>query len=231
MSVVLFINRRGQNIADRYDIATGRSWQQVWLPAARNLQLDLIPEICHGINDYVWELRPQLLQQLAKLHSWMVGAGYAEFARSIDEVIAALATADPEKDEPAFFGRPGPHPRSGPNPGWYLFTFFDQATGRPAIRGPERDFDFCLWIRTQDPSAAAEWGQFLLDDYYQTHLASCSAADLLRATSCRQARLVTDSDEIERIEEEIFILDCDVQERPQLRHADGTTVGQQTDSA
>ena len=81
--------------------ATG--WQEVWLPAAEKLGLDLVPHLGDGAFARVpQEYLREVTQQLTRLRHWMAENGYDLYVEHLDDILPALATVNPDIDHVSF---------------------------------------------------------------------------------------------------------------------------------
>jgi len=103
MGVELFISRRGVAEPDYFSMTGSTGWQEVWLPAAAELKLDLIPPMGDGS---LWSIPPETLKdavgQLARLRDWMAAHGHDLYVEHLDRILPALAAVRPGEDEVSF---------------------------------------------------------------------------------------------------------------------------------
>jgi hypothetical protein len=103
VGVELFIHRRGVAEPDYYSMTGATGWQTVWLPAAAELGLDLIPRLGDGSFTIVPpEELPIIAAQLGRLRDWMVAGGYDLYVEHLDHILPALAGVRPGEDEVSF---------------------------------------------------------------------------------------------------------------------------------
>jgi hypothetical protein len=103
VGVELFITRKGAAEPDYFSMTGATGWETVWLPAAAELGLDLIPRLGDGSFARV---PPQELSvvavQLARLRDWMAARGHELYVDHLDEILPALATVRPDEDQVSF---------------------------------------------------------------------------------------------------------------------------------
>jgi hypothetical protein len=103
MGVELFIQRKGVAEPDYYSMTGATGWETVWLPAAAELGLDLIPRLGDGTFARVPpEDLPVVAAQLARLREWMAARGHELYVEHLDNILPALAAVHPGEDEVSF---------------------------------------------------------------------------------------------------------------------------------
>jgi hypothetical protein len=103
VGVELFITRKGVAEPDHYCMTGATGWVTVWLPAAAELGLDLIPLLGDGTFVRVppTEL-PGVAAQLTRLRDWMVAREHVLYVEHLDELLPALTAVRPGEDEVSF---------------------------------------------------------------------------------------------------------------------------------
>jgi hypothetical protein len=103
VGVELFIHRKGAAEADYYSMTGATGWERVWLPAATELGLDLIPRLGDGTFTRVApEDLPAVAAQLGRLREWMADHGHDLYVEHLDDILQALAAVHPGEDEVSF---------------------------------------------------------------------------------------------------------------------------------
>ena len=103
MGVELFITRKGVAEPEYYSMTGAAGWATVWLPAAAELGLDLIPRLGDGSLCLVPpEDLPAVELQLSRLRDWMAARGHALYVEHLDRILPALAAVRPGEDEVSF---------------------------------------------------------------------------------------------------------------------------------
>lgn len=103
MGVELFIRRKGVTEPDYYSMTGATGWQTVWLPAAAELGLELIPHLGDGAFSLVPpEYLSAVTEQLIRLRDWMVVHGHDLYVKHLDDILPALAAVRPGEDEVSF---------------------------------------------------------------------------------------------------------------------------------
>ena|SRR5437762_14027280 len=103
MGVELFIHRKGASEPDYYSMTGATGWATIWLPAATELGLDLIPYLGDGtFNRLPPEYLPQVCAQLARLRDWMLARGQDLYVEHLDDVLHGLAAVNPGEDTVTF---------------------------------------------------------------------------------------------------------------------------------
>lgn len=103
MGVELLITRKGVAEPDYYSMTGATGWATVWLPAAAELGLDVIPRLGDGSLSRVppHEL-PEVARQLALLRDWMAAHGHDLYVEHLDAILPALAAVRPSEDKVSF---------------------------------------------------------------------------------------------------------------------------------
>jgi hypothetical protein len=103
VGVELFIHRKGVAEPEYYSMTGATGWATVWLPAAAELGLDLIPRLGDGRFAHVppGDL-PAVVAQLARLKEWMAARGHDLYVLHLDAILPALAAVHPGEDEVSF---------------------------------------------------------------------------------------------------------------------------------
>jgi hypothetical protein len=103
VGVELFIHRKGAADPDYYSMTGATGWESVWLPAAAELGLDLIPRLGDGSFTLVQpEDLPAVAAQLSRLRDWMAAHGHDLYLEHLDDILPALAAVQPGDDEVSF---------------------------------------------------------------------------------------------------------------------------------
>lgn len=103
MGVELFITRKGVAEPDYYSMTGATGWETVWLPAADELGLDLIPRLGDGTFARVPPLElPEVAAQLTRLRKWMAASGHELYVEHLDDILSALAAVRPGEDKVSF---------------------------------------------------------------------------------------------------------------------------------
>jgi hypothetical protein len=98
VGVELFITRGDASKPDYYSMTGATGWETVWLPAAAELGLDLIPNLGDGSFATVPpEYLPEVAGQLARLREWMAAHGHDLYVEHLDDILPALAAVDPDR--------------------------------------------------------------------------------------------------------------------------------------
>jgi hypothetical protein len=103
VGVELLIHPKGAAEPVYYSMTGATGWATVWLPAAAELGLDLIPRLGDGSFTIVppQEL-PELVAQLARLRDWMATNGHELYVEHLDDILPALIAVRPGEDEVSF---------------------------------------------------------------------------------------------------------------------------------
>ncbi len=103
MGVELFITRKGVAEPDCYSMTGATGWATVWLPAAAELGLDLVPRLGDGSLCLVPpEELPDVARQLTCLRDWMAARGQDLYVEHLDRILPVLAAVSPGEDEVSF---------------------------------------------------------------------------------------------------------------------------------
>jgi hypothetical protein len=103
VGVELFITRKGAAEPDYYSMTGAMGWETVWLPAAAELGLDLIPRLGDGSFARVPpEELSEVARQLARLRDWMEAQGHDLYVEHLDTILPALNSVRPGEDEVSF---------------------------------------------------------------------------------------------------------------------------------
>lgn len=103
MGVELFITSKGGGEPDHYCMTGATGWAAVWLPAAAELGLDLIPRLGDGSLCLVpSEELPAVAGQLARLREWMAARNHDLYVEHLDRILPALAAVRPGEDVVSF---------------------------------------------------------------------------------------------------------------------------------
>ncbi len=103
MGVALFITRQGAAESDYYSMTGTTGWATVWLPAAAELDLDLIPLLGDGTFSLVPpEELPEVARQLGRLRDWMAAHGHDLYVEHLERILPALAAVRPGDDKVSF---------------------------------------------------------------------------------------------------------------------------------
>lgn len=103
MGVEMFITRKGLAEPDYYSMTGATGWATVWLPAAAELGLDLVPRLGDGSLCLVPpEDLPEIARQLAILREWMAAHGHDLYVEHLDRILPALAAIRASEDQVSF---------------------------------------------------------------------------------------------------------------------------------
>jgi hypothetical protein len=103
LGVELFIRRKGAVEPDDYSMTGATGWETVWLPAAAELGLDLIPRLGDGSMTTVSpEDLPAVAAQLSRLREWMATHGHDLYVEHLDDILSALAAVRAGEDDVSF---------------------------------------------------------------------------------------------------------------------------------
>lgn len=103
MGVGLFITRKGVAEPNYYSVTGSTGWTTVWLPAAAELGLDLIPRLGDGsLCPASAEEIKLVAEQLSRLREWMTARGHDLYVEHLDRILPALAAVRPAEDEVCF---------------------------------------------------------------------------------------------------------------------------------
>jgi hypothetical protein len=103
VGVELLITRKGVAEPDYYSMTGATGWATVWLPAAAELGLELIPQLGDGsFGDITAEILSEVMRQLACLRNWMASRGHDLYVEHLDRILPALAAVRPGEDEVSF---------------------------------------------------------------------------------------------------------------------------------
>lgn len=103
VGVELFIASKRVAAPDHYCMTGATGWATVWLPAATELGLDLIPRLGDGsLCSVSPEELPEVAGQLARLREWMAAHGHDLYVEHLDRILAALAAVRPGEDVVSF---------------------------------------------------------------------------------------------------------------------------------
>lgn len=103
MGVEMFITRKGLAEPEYYSMTGATGWATVWLPAAAELGLDLVPRLGDGSLCLVPpEELPEVARQLACLREWMAAHGHDLYVEHLDRILPALAAVRAGEGEVSF---------------------------------------------------------------------------------------------------------------------------------
>jgi hypothetical protein len=103
MGVQLLITRKEAVKPDYYSLTGAAGWETVWLPAAEELGLTLVPHLGNGaFSGVAPEYLPEIISQLTRLRAWMAANGHDLYVEHLDDALLALAEARPEADHVSF---------------------------------------------------------------------------------------------------------------------------------
>jgi hypothetical protein len=103
MGVEMFIKRKGLAEPEYYSMTGATGWATVWLPAAAELGLDLVPRLGDGSLSLVPpEELSEVARQLACLREWMAAHGHDLYVEHLDRILPALAAVRVIEDEVSF---------------------------------------------------------------------------------------------------------------------------------
>lgn len=103
MGVELFIHRKDAPQPEYYSLSGTAGWLKVWLPAAKELGLDLIPFIGDGtFSSLPPENLPEVMMQLRQLRDWMATHGHDLYVEHLDALLPALIAINPNEDRISF---------------------------------------------------------------------------------------------------------------------------------
>lgn len=99
----MLLRRRGSAEPECYSLTGATGWQTVWLPAAAELGLELVPLLGNGAFTHVPpEELPEIMAQLAKLREWMTVHGHSLYVEHLDHALSALSAVQPGDDVVSF---------------------------------------------------------------------------------------------------------------------------------
>lgn len=103
MGIELFITRKGATESEYYCVTGSNGWETIWLPAAKELGLDLIPTLGDGtFCQLPPDELPAMISQLSRLREWMATRDYDTYVDHLDDIIPALATVRLGEDHVLF---------------------------------------------------------------------------------------------------------------------------------
>jgi hypothetical protein len=103
MGVQLLISRKEVARPDYYSQTGATGWETVWLPAAEELGLTLVPHLGSGaFSGVAPEYLPDVISQLTRLREWMAANGHDLYVEHLDDTLSALANVRPETDHVSF---------------------------------------------------------------------------------------------------------------------------------
>jgi len=103
MGVQLFIHRKNTPEPDYYSVTGAAGWRAIWLPAANELSLNLVPHLGDGaFSELPPEYLPQVIIQLGRLRDWMADQGHDLYVEHLDRILPALAAVIPGEDKVSF---------------------------------------------------------------------------------------------------------------------------------
>ena len=103
MGVQLLIHRKGAAEPEYYSLTGATGWATVWLPAAEELELDLVPLLGDGAFSSVpAEHLPKVIEQLSRLQRWMSASGHDLYVEHLNNILPALTAVNPQEDDVSF---------------------------------------------------------------------------------------------------------------------------------
>jgi hypothetical protein len=104
LGINFVVTKKGTSEHELYIVSGANGWQAAWLPACKELGLQIVPNLSGGTYSHFFppEDIPQLVRELSLLRPWMNDAGFDLFVSFIDRMLRVFAETDPNEYEYSF---------------------------------------------------------------------------------------------------------------------------------